>query len=47
VRDPEADVRLQYQQLTWNPPLAEGVFNQAPPAGMRIENVACAESDGP
>ena len=41
VPDPEADVRLQYQQLTWNPPLPEGTFEQPVPPGMRVEVVNC------
>lgn len=41
VPDPEADVRLQYQQLTWNPPLPEGTFDQPVPPGMRVEYVNC------
>jgi outer membrane lipoprotein-sorting protein len=41
VPDPEADVRFQYQQVTWNPPLPEGTFAQPPPPGMRAEQVNC------
>jgi hypothetical protein len=40
---PTADVRFQYQQLSWNPPLPEGVFDQTPPAGMRRETVTCGD----
>ncbi len=36
-----ADVRFQYQQLTWNPPLPEGTFDQPVPPGMRTEAVSC------
>jgi hypothetical protein len=42
VPDPEgADVRFLYQQLTWNPPLPEGTFDQPIPPGMHIEPVTC------
>jgi len=41
VPAPDSDVRFLYQQSTWNPPLPDGVFQQSPPAGMRIEQVAC------
>jgi hypothetical protein len=43
VPSPEADVRFVYQQLSWNPPLPEGVFAQAVPPGMRTEHVGCEE----
>jgi hypothetical protein len=35
------DVRFQYQQLSWNPPLPEGTFDQPVPPGMRSEEVTC------
>lgn len=41
VPNPAADVRFQYEQLFWNPPLPEGTFEQAPPPGMRAEEVLC------
>jgi hypothetical protein len=41
VQDPKADVRLQYDQVVWNPPLPEGTFEQAPPPGMHPEEVLC------
>jgi hypothetical protein len=41
VPDPEADVRFQYEQVSWNPPLPEGTFDQRPPPGMRMEEVTC------
>jgi len=41
VPDPEADVRFQYHEITWNPPLPEGTFDQQPPAGVRVEPVSC------
>jgi hypothetical protein len=43
VPSPEADVRFVYQQLSWNPPLPEGTFDQTPPPGMRVETVTCPE----
>jgi hypothetical protein len=41
VTSPEADVRFQYEQVSWNPPLPEGTFVQQPPPGMRVEPVTC------
>jgi hypothetical protein len=41
VPDPKADVRFQYDQLFWNPPLPEGTFEQPPPPGVRAESVVC------
>jgi hypothetical protein len=41
VPTPKADVRFLYNQLSWNPPLPEGVFEQSPPPGMRVETVTC------
>jgi hypothetical protein len=41
VSEPGADVRLQYEQILWNPPLPEGTFEQQPPPGMRPESVVC------
>jgi len=38
---PEADVRFVYQQVTWNPPLPQGTFDQPIPPGVRIEHVTC------
>ncbi len=40
---PRSDVRFQYGQVTWNPPLPAGVFEQQPPPGLRAEPVTCAE----
>jgi hypothetical protein len=40
---PKSDMRFQYGQVTWNPPLPEGVFDQRPPPGMRVEPVTCGE----
>jgi hypothetical protein len=40
---PSSDVRFQYQQLSWNPPLPDGVFDQPPPPGMRLETVTCGD----
>jgi hypothetical protein len=41
VPSPEADVRFQYEQRTWNPPLPDGTFEQQPPPGLPIERVTC------
>jgi hypothetical protein len=40
---PSSDVRFQYQQVSYNPPLPDGVFDQAPPPGMRVETVTCGD----
>jgi outer membrane lipoprotein-sorting protein len=36
-----ADVRFQYTQVVWNPPLPAGTFDQPPRPGMPIEMVTC------
>ncbi len=41
VQNPGADVRVNYEQVVWNPPLPEGTFRQAPPAGTHPEVVDC------
>jgi hypothetical protein len=41
VPGPNADVEFRYEDITWNPPLPEGVFRQVPPDGMRVEPVDC------
>ncbi len=41
VPNPEADVRFQYEQVSWNPPLPEGTFVQPLPPGMSVEDVTC------
>ena len=41
VPNPEADVRFQYEQVSWNPPLPEGTFVQPPPPGMSVQDVTC------
>jgi hypothetical protein len=41
VGDPEADVRFQYEDRRWNPPLPQGTFEQPPPDGLRVERVSC------
>ncbi len=40
---PEADVRFNTTQLTWNPPLPEGTFVQPESPSMRVEQVTCDE----
>ena len=42
VPDPEADVRFQYQELKWNPPLPEGTFEQPAPPGDARSNKSIA-----
>jgi hypothetical protein len=41
VEVPNADLRIQYDQIVWNPPLIEGTFRQQAPPGMRPEPVTC------
>lgn len=41
VPSPGNDVRFQYDQIVWNPPLPEGTFEQEAPAGMPSESVMC------
>jgi hypothetical protein len=41
VQEPEADVRFVYQQLSWNPPLPAGTFDQLPSPGMTVTPVSC------
>jgi len=37
----DAEVRFQYTQVLWNPPLPEGTFVQPPRPGMPVEAVRC------
>jgi hypothetical protein len=41
VANPDSDVRFLYSDLSWNPPLAEGTFDQPIPAAMKVERVSC------
>lgn len=41
VSHPDSDVRFVYENLSWNPPLPEGTFDQPAPPGMRVESVSC------
>ncbi len=41
VPDRGADVRFNYEQVVWNPPLVEGIFDQEPPPGTPVEFVDC------
>jgi outer membrane biogenesis lipoprotein LolB len=41
VPNPKADVRLLYENLSWNPPLPEGSFAAQAPPGMRTQSVDC------
>jgi hypothetical protein len=38
---PNEDVMFRYEEVTWNPPLPEGTFAQAPPGGLPVEAVEC------
>jgi hypothetical protein len=38
---PNDDVVFRYDDVTWNPPIPEGTFVQAAPAGMPVEPVDC------
>jgi hypothetical protein len=40
------DVLFRYNQLTWNPPLPEGTFQQAPPPGLPTVPVVCDDGAG-
>ncbi len=35
------DVLFRYENVTWNPPLPEGLFSQAAPAGLPAQSVDC------
>lgn len=39
----DEDVLFRYENVTWNPPLTDGLFTQTPPAGLRIERVDCED----
>ncbi len=39
----EADVLFRYDDVTWNPPLTDGLFTQQVPAGMQPQRVTCDE----
>jgi hypothetical protein len=43
VQVESADVRFQYQQATWNPPLPPGVFDQMPAPGTIVQSVKCED----
>lgn len=36
-----ADVLFRYENVTWNPPLPEGIFTQPVPPGVGVEQVTC------
>jgi hypothetical protein len=38
---PPSDLRIVYQQLSWNPPLPSGTFEQSSPPGFSPEEVTC------
>ena len=37
----DEDVLFRYEEVTWNPPLTDGLFTQTPPPGLRVERVTC------
>jgi hypothetical protein len=41
VPDRAADVRFSYEEVVWNPPLIEGLFDQVSPPGLAVEFVDC------
>jgi hypothetical protein len=41
VPDDGQDVLFRYDQVTWNPPLPEGTFDQPQPPGTKLEPVVC------
>lgn len=43
VPSKKADVQFRYEDVTWNPPLVDGLFRQSPPAGLLVERVDCQE----
>jgi hypothetical protein len=41
VPNPDTDVRFEYQELFWNPPLLDGTFELSPTPGLAVEEVSC------
>jgi hypothetical protein len=41
VPGPNDDVAFRYDEITWNPPLPDGIFRQPTPAGLNAESVEC------
>ena len=39
----EEDVQFRYDQVTWNPPLPQGIFKQPAPPGMPTVPVTCSD----
>ena len=39
----DADVLFRFETVAWNPPLTDGLFTQAVPAGLPAERVICDE----
>jgi hypothetical protein len=37
----DQDVRIRYEQVTWNPPLPDGTFLQPAPPGVDVSSVDC------
>ncbi len=43
VPSKNADVQFRYENVTWNPPLVEGLFEQTPTPGLQLERVDCKD----
>ena len=43
VPSKKADVQFRYEDVSWNPPLVEGLFEQQPQPGLQMERVDCDE----
>jgi hypothetical protein len=37
----DEDVQFRYDNVTWNPPLVEGLFGQPIPGGVQVQRVTC------
>jgi len=40
-KNEELDLRYKDKEVTWNPPLPEGIFQQWPQAGLPVVRVRC------
>jgi hypothetical protein len=41
VPDKNEELDFRYKDVTWNPPLPDGIFDQPPPAGLLVTPVRC------
>jgi hypothetical protein len=41
VPNKDEDVLFRYDNVTWNPPLPEGIFTQPVPPGVEVQHVTC------